>query len=810
MEQNDKDLELELELELEGIKKGVEDYRELKEKMQEKQQVSFMKPQKNLMIKLLDPLTEAIENAQNDCKNKTGRGRPKKYCCVQFLTLSPEKLALITVREAFNGCASIRTSRIINIVNRIADGIKLEIVLELFRKEFPEDKKGIKRYLEHHPGRKVIKWAKEKTGLTGLKAPRYARGTRWHLGSKLIKLLIDSTKAFERYELLEPIEKKTIRRLKISDDTRESLEKSHIKWGELALPVYRPMVCSPEPWKAPDKGGYLIIETPLVKGIKEEQLRKLEGAEMENVYKALNLIQATPWRINRKIYDLMKKYRESGKHLGVLPEGYLSIPEKPADYKTSKASQKEWKKRYREFRELKIRRKAKLDQFDRKLEIAELMCSYPKIYFPHSMDFRGRVYPLPEHLNPQGDDTARALLEFADGKHLGKHGAFWLAIYLANLFGKDKFSFKDRLDWVSDNKKAIIDSAEKPLVGEMFWTKAEKPWCFLAACFEWYGYSQEGEKWIFNIPVFMDGTCNGLQHYSALGKDEEGGKATNLKASKDSDTPDDIYNEVLKLVKEKVEEDAKADNQKALNWRGSLTRKHVKPGVMTTSYGVTGRGLLKQIYKTLKEQKVEQMSDESEIPGSIWDNALYLSKVLDDAIKNVVKAAPQYMEWLQEVASLLAKENIPIFWTTPVGFVVYQGKRRTKKRQVKTALQALTLNEEDPKQRIDTGKQKQGLPPNFIHSLDAAHMMMTVISAHEEYGISSFAMIHDAYGVHACDWDNFSRLIRQKFIEIYSKDILKEFRNEVQKQALTICLHHPPRKGDLDINEVLESLYFFS
>lgn len=160
MEQDEKDLELELELE--GIKKGVERYRELRKEMQEKQQVSFMKPEKNLMIELLDPLTEAIENAQNDCKNKTGPGRPKKYCCGQFLALSPEKLALITVREALNACASIRTSRIITIVNRIADGIKLEIELELLREEIPEDKEGIKRYLKHHPGREVIKWAKEK------------------------------------------------------------------------------------------------------------------------------------------------------------------------------------------------------------------------------------------------------------------------------------------------------------------------------------------------------------------------------------------------------------------------------------------------------------------------------------------------------------------------------------------------------------------------------------------------------------------------------------------------------------------------
>jgi hypothetical protein len=159
MKQNDRDLQLELERK--GIEDGVERYRKLRKEMQEKQQVSFMEPERNLMIELLGPLTKAIETAQNDCKNKTGRGRPKAYCCDLFLALSPEKLALITVREAINACASIRTFKIITIVDRIADGIKLEIEFELLRKEISKDKVGMKRYLEHHPGQKVIEWTKK-------------------------------------------------------------------------------------------------------------------------------------------------------------------------------------------------------------------------------------------------------------------------------------------------------------------------------------------------------------------------------------------------------------------------------------------------------------------------------------------------------------------------------------------------------------------------------------------------------------------------------------------------------------------------
>lgn len=41
-----------------------------------------------------------------------------------------------------------------------------------------------------------------------------------------------------------------------------------------------------------------------------------------------------------------------------------------------------------------------------------------------------------------------------------------------------------------------------------------------------------------HLPVHMDGSCNGLQHYAALGRDEAGGKAVNLLPS---DKPQDVY-----------------------------------------------------------------------------------------------------------------------------------------------------------------------------------------------------------------------------------------------------------------------------
>lgn len=76
--------------------------------------------------------------------------------------------------------------------------------------------------------------------------------------------------------------------------------------------------------------------------------------------------------------------------------------------------------------------------FNLKLNIARSFGTLDRFYYPHNLDFRGRVYPVPPHLNHIGNDLSRGLLTFADGRKLGKSGLKWLKIHCANLMGKDK------------------------------------------------------------------------------------------------------------------------------------------------------------------------------------------------------------------------------------------------------------------------------------------------------------------------------------------------------------------------------------
>lgn len=54
-----------------------------------------------------------------------------------------------------------------------------------------------------------------------------------------------------------------------------------------------------------------------------------------------------------------------------------------------------------------------------KLNIARSFRKLDYFYYPNNLDFRGRVYPVPPHLNHIGSDLARGMLLLGVGKRLG-------------------------------------------------------------------------------------------------------------------------------------------------------------------------------------------------------------------------------------------------------------------------------------------------------------------------------------------------------------------------------------------------------
>jgi len=83
----------------------------------------------------------------------------------------------------------------------------------------------------------------------------------------------------------------------------------------------------------------------------------------------------------------------------------------------------------------------------------------------------------------------------------------------------------------------------------MWWAQSEEPWQTLASCMEIAKAIKSGDpkSYVCHFPVHQDGSCNGLQHYAALGRDSAGAESVNLKPSV---RPQDVYSCVAALVSE--------------------------------------------------------------------------------------------------------------------------------------------------------------------------------------------------------------------------------------------------------------------
>ena len=350
----------------------------------------------------------------------------------------------------------------------------------------------------------------------------------------------------------------------------------------------------------------------------------------------------------------------------------------------------------------------------------------------------------------------------------------------------------------------------------LWWAKeADDPWCFLAFCKEWEGFQQNGLSHVSHIPIAKDGSCSGLQHFSAALRDPIGGKAVNLIPS---DKPSDIYQTVIDKAIERVKADLTGEKaQLAKLWLDyGMTRKTSKRSTMTRVYGstlyATKDFVLEYIRQTDEKRKLENPDYKSVLAGLEFEASVYLARLIWDSINETVVAAKDAMDWLRDVARVLAKEHIPIWWTTVDGFPVMQNYPNVNGRRVKTKLgdklTYLTLNEED-KYKLDSRRQANGISPNWVHSNDGCHLRMTVnLAAYN--GVTHFAMVHDSFATHASDIPMLNACIRESFVTLYvENDPLDCFLTEVSELTQDE-LPSLPSKGTLDVELVKSSEFFFA
>ena len=95
-------------------------------------------------------------------------------------------------------------------------------------------------------------------------------------------------------------------------------------------------------------------------------------------------------------------------------------------------------------------------------------------------------------------------------------------------------------------------------------------------------------------------------------------------------------------------------------------------------------------------------------------------------------------------------------------------------------------------------RQSQGASPNAIHSLDAAHLLMTCNKA--PFDVTT---IHDSFGCLLADMPELFKIVRECFVELYSTDPLTAIMLDIAGDISDVQL------GQLDISLVMDSEYCF-
>lgn len=586
--------------------------------------------------------------------------------------------------------------------------------------------------------------------------------------------------------------------------------------AEILKPFRFPMIVPPKDWTSPTSGGYLdqSLSPSLVKNASKSYLKQLAKCDMPKVYASINKHQRTPFKINLQVLEVAKQVWENGLELGGVPLN-TTIP-LPPRYPEGAPEEdiRAWKFRARKVWFKNRDNSSRRFGFLRALHVAERFSQYDQFWYPYQLDFRSRVYPIPSVLSPQGTDFEKGLLKFGRGKPIGEQGVVWLSYHLANTWGEDKLTLEQKLAWTTAHEAEILSYAADPLTNRG-WSEADKPWQFLAACFEWAGYKAEGVSYVCSLRVDADGTCSGIQHFSAMSRDPVCGALVNL-------VPADRQNDIYKTVADNLNQLLQADLQvpevapKAQFWvsAGGVTRSNTKRPVMVLPYSATYkafRAYLKESFEGTFRDLKEPDDGRPVVPPieQYGDLLSYLTSSLVTCMDATLKGPTQIMDWLKTGAGLTAKAGSPISWTTPAGFLAVQNKFTYSKRRIRTVFreQIIWVTYAEATDKIDQAYARSGIVPNYVHSYDAAAVHNT--AARDE--VEQIASNHDSIGNIPADMPALCLTFLDEFATMYEREypllaMYEFFKKRVKEKDLK-HLKPPPPQGTLDVSAIRNSRY---
>jgi hypothetical protein len=444
-------------------------------------------------------------------------------------------------------------------------------------------------------------------------------------------------------------------------------------------------------------------------------------------------------------------------------------------------------------------------------------------------DYRGRVYYTESFLNFQGSDIAKGLFEFDEGKRLGPRGYYWLCIHTACSYNKsytldeletmpwlskdykahleeegldtisvDKMTLDDRAQWTLKNINMILDSA-KNLEFKM---DAEKPVTLLACALDLKGYLDTGEDYKSHLPIPVDGSNNGWQHLAAMSKDKQAGELVSLVPQ---EIQKDFYVQVAKRLIKRM-----PDWFAERNMPMKCIRKGIaKRGSMTRAYSAGQRKIAENMYHDCKvegyHKKYKVTKEDCEL----------LARNLILAINDTCVGPLKTMKFLQKVTNFIIESGETCLqWTTPSGFPVLYEVWKQKNMTFRSTIRTVGRIGHSVKIPVTTKEGNRipcrrsfasGCSPNFVHSMDAAHMAKVI-----EAFPGTFGAIHDSFSTHACDIDKLVEHTKWQFAMLYN---VNNFFDRIQSMLIENFKGYSvqqPELGTLKVEEVVSSDYFFS
>lgn len=380
----------------------------------------------------------------------------------------------------------------------------------------------------------------------------------------------------------------------------------------------------------------------------------------------------------------------------------------------------------------------------------------------YNCDRRGRVYAL-QHLNFGRGDHVRALFKFAHGLPLDGN-AKWLEIHCANCEGStDKESRDVRIKWVDAHREDIKAIAADPVGTFDKWKGADKKFAFVAACRELAAAWEDPENFVTHLPIGFDGTANGIQHLSMLSGDVASAELVNLFANED---PSDLYKTLTTKAIQLIGADASGHARWWCECFETLSRKQqrklLKTPVMTFGYSVTEAGAADQIEEVYKSFRKNE-----EPPKGAFR---YLAKKVLEACEEELPGPKRVMDYLCQVAEHCTDQGRFMEWTSPSGFPVanrYQKPNIVTVNCMSGGVRVRHDIADGCTDKINRRKAAHSAAPNYVHSLDSAHLAKVVNAAVSE-GITNILTIHDSFNVLAPQATRLHEIILEQLADLYS------------------------------------------